>query len=116
MLGLPSWAGRCAITADTVVFTLAILTRRPHRSSQLGERRQLDPGLLERLADRPRDRGCVGRVAVDADALDLELEVVAVDGQHLSVTNEAHRLLTHLVRVAELLDALEHEPAVRVVV
>src|SRR5438128_9985983 len=106
MLGLPSRAGRRAITADTVVFTLAILSRRPRRSSQLGERRQLDPGFLERLADRPGDRRCIGRVAVDADALDVELEVVAPDCPHPPVTNEAHSLLTHLGRVAELLDAL----------
>src|SRR5437016_3485165 len=99
MLGLPSRASCWAITA-AVVLTAAILTRCAGRVPKLGEWRELDPGLLERPADRERDVRGVGCVAVHADALDLELELPSVDGDHRAVPGEADCPLAHLLRVA----------------
>jgi hypothetical protein len=46
---------------------------------------------------------------VDADALDLEREIAAVQCPHLPLANEPDGLLGHLLRVANLLDPLDHE-------
>src|SRR5207244_8870185 len=95
----------------------AILTSCPRRRpAQFRKGRELDPGLLKRLPDRLRDLRGVGRIAVDADALDVQLELFALDRPHLAVADEAQRALAHLLWVTELLHALEDELARGVVV
>src|SRR5262245_18588095 len=117
MPGLPSWAGCWAITGEIVVVTAAILTRfGGHSRAQLGERCELDSFRFERSTYRLGDLPGVRRVAVDADAVRQKGELPAVDRSDGSVSDEAQRALAHLLRVAELLDALEHELSVGVVV
>src|SRR5215471_4447496 len=105
MLGRPSRASRRSMTADTVVAIWApILTGRRRLRPQRREGRQLDSGLLQRLADRRGDRGRVGCVAVDADALDAQLELASLDRPDSALTDEPNRARTHLRGIAELLD------------
>src|SRR5262245_60624646 len=117
MPGLPSWAGCWAITGEIVVVTAAILTRLGgHSRAQLGERRELDSFRFERRSYRLRDLRRVRRVAVDADALRPKVELPAVDRPDGPLANAAQPALPHLLRVAELLRALEHELSLGVVV
>src|SRR6478736_6683397 len=105
------------MTADTVVAIWApILTGRLRLRLQRRQRYNLDSGLLEGVADRGGDLRCVRRVAVDADALDAELEFAALDRPDGAVPDEPDRPRAHLLGVAALLDPLEHELPGRVVV
>src|SRR5437870_3810853 len=105
MLGLPSRASCWAITAETAALTAVILNRRV----ELGQRCELDPDFLERVPDRACDVRGIRCISVHADALDLELELLSFDGDHLALSDEAHGPLAHLLRIAEPFHALEDE-------
>src|SRR5262249_60820106 len=99
------------LTAAAVVAIRApILSGGGRRRLQLCERRQRDSRLLEGLADRPRDRRCVRRVAMDADALDPQLERAALDGVDRPVPDESERTLGRPLRAAQLLHTPQPQP------